>query len=413
MNYTYYRRYQPQKRKSSFGSFFWFVLFLVLMILALRACISVVSNLNEEKRDEAILSVNQGSAELLLWGQNDWEDAADSQIVLEGDSVRTGEGAYVTLEFYNGSELRLDENTQLNFASVEVTEDADEIVLQLVDGRAYLDHEPLERGEMDIELRTDIMNLGSIGGEYLVSNLVDDEYVYVMDGQVTAEFVDRFQSNGSSDDDGAVIETVILNDGSKSVFNDSKQRALLDRDNVTLSGEIEDGELLGDEFLMWNMGTLEVEEEVVVEAEVVVEEEVAEEEELVEEPEEIADVVEDEIVTEIVAEVETESDEAIVSDEALSISITSPDWPLTVTETAVAIEGQVVSGEADEVYVTWSGNGEPYMLSLFESGSDTFRYVVDVNYLNFAAGENTYKVVAYDEAGNVSNVINVVITGEF
>jgi hypothetical protein len=39
--------------------------------------------------------------------------------------------------------------------------------------------------------------------------------------------------------------------------------------------------------------------------------------------------------------------------------------------------------------------------------------VADTDYLNFAAGENTYTIVAYDKDGVASNVVRLQINGEF
>jgi len=201
---------------------------------------------------------------------------------------------------------------------------------------------------------------------------------------VTVDFVDR------SGDVDSVIETVILGEGYKSEMSDSKQRALLSRENVSLSEEMGEDDLLGDEFVSWNMGAVVVEEEV-------------------EEPEEDLTVgEEDELLT---PGRNLEDEEEIVQD--LVIGVSSPVSGVVIQEDAIAIEGYVSSGEVSRVVVTWSGNGEPFTLGLFEAGDETFRYVADVEYANFAVGENTYTIVAYGEDGEASNVVTVVITGEF
>lgn len=422
MNYTYYRRYQsprrPQRKQSGFKSFFYLVVFLVLIVLVLRACISVVANRNEEKRDEAVLSLERGSAEVLLWGQDEWEGVADSQIVLEGDSVRTGEDSYVYLTFHNGSGLRLDENSQMVFSECIKDGDDDFISLSLVDGRAWLEKLPKETGTMEILLETDVMNVSAVSADYLVSNLIDDEYVYVMDGQATIEFVDR----GATD---TVIETAVLNEGYKATMSDEKQRALLSRDNVTLTEPIEDDEFLEDGFVLWNSGLfakdedsedeLDEEEEIVDEEDLDEEAEELEVEEEVDDSEDIAGEEEqmDEVESAAQDVEEAEEEDVEIEAEALVIGVSSPSSPITITEDAIAIEGYISSGDASSVYVTWSGNGEAYPLGLYEAGSDNFRYVADVDYLNFAVGENIYTIVAYDEDGNASNIVTVVVTGEF
>ena len=381
MNYTYYRRYQPRRKQSSFKPFFWLVILIVVAALLLKACVSFVAGINEEKRDEAVLSLEKGSAEVLLWGQDKWVEVSDSQIILEGDSVRTGVGGYVKLDFHNGSSLSMDGGSQVVFSECVTSGENDLITISLFDGRAWLEQVPKEKGQMELVVETDVMNISSMSGEYLVSNLVDDEYIYVMDGQVTIEFMDR----GDTD---TVIETVILAEGYKSEMSDAKQRALLDRDNVTLSEEIAEDDLFEDAFVAWSTG-------------VVLQVEADEEEEVV--------VVEEEIEVEEDVEVE---EEVVDLGEELVIEISSPDSPITIFEDAIAIEGYISSGIADEVYITWSGDGAPYKLGLFEEGGETFRYVADLEYANFAAGENTYTVVAYGPDGNVSNIVTIVITGE-
>ena len=111
--------------------------------------------------------------------------------------------------------------------------------------------------------------------------------------------------------------------------------------------------------------------------------------------------------------VEEPEEDLSESSPSLSISVTSPSSGSTIQKDAFAIEGQIVSGTASKVTVTWSGNGEPFVLGLFEPGSSSFRYVADTDYLNLAQGSNTYTIVAYDSAGNASNTISLTITAEY
>ena len=297
MNYTYYRRYKPQQRKkSSFRSFFWLVVFLVLIALFSRACVSFFSVLTEEQRDDAVLSIERGDVSVILWGQSETEVASDSQIILKGDSVLTGEDSYALLRFQNGTELSIDENSHLVFADAVVGDDSDSLLLELRDGRVWLDHVPKETGQLQITLQTDVMDVVTISGQYLASNVPDSEYLYVFEGQAETDFVDRSSFNADGSD--KVIETEILDPGEKVTMSDNKQRALLSRENLVLTEEREEGELAGDEFVMWNLGTLildeEPEEEEIVEEEEPVEEIVEEEEETVE-----TDTIDEDFVEEL------------------------------------------------------------------------------------------------------------------
>ncbi len=354
------------------------------MLLVLKACVGVIGNHKQEKRDEAILSVNKGSAQILVFGEENSKEAADSQILLEGDSVSTAGNSWVTLTFHNGTRVIMDSNTNLSFSSYALDDFDEHVTLNLSSGRVWLDPLANEQGTFDLEVKTKAMNVISSNGpgQALIANLANGELVYSIDGQVAIEFVDR----GMED---AVIEQILLGKGSKTILDDDTQRALIERENVTLYEPSAD-DLADDAFVLWvngntSVSAVEEEEEEVEEVEIPVEEESEEPEEPIEG----------------------------ISAEPIKIRIDSPSSPSTIQKDAIAIEGSIVGGEASRVTVTWSGDGNAYDLGLFEAGSANFRYVADVEYANFAVGENTYTIRAYDADGNVSNVLTVVLTGEF
>jgi len=361
---------------------------LVVFALLLRACVSVFSGISEAKRDDAILTVERGEVEVKLFGQDTFEKASNAQIILEGDTVRTLDGALLSLKFHNGTEIRLDESSELFFSEVRIEDLNEYILVNLENGRLWLEQIPAEHGAFEIMIETDLMDVLSMAGKSLITNNDDEESAYVLDGQIAIDFVDRFSEN-------RVIEQLILAEANKSILDSGAQRALLNRENVDLTQAIGD-ELVEDEFVLWNLG--EVLAEIEEEPELVVEEEPVEEEE------EIVIVEEEEL---------EEAVEPVEAVENLKISVSSPVSPAFIEKDAIAIEGSVISGVAERVTVEWSGTGEEYALGLFEAGSGDFRYVADVEYANFALGENIYTIRAYDENGAISNVLKIVITADF
>jgi FecR protein len=374
MNYTYYRRYQPSRRKnSSFKSFFWLVVFLVVALLVLRACVSLAAALLEEKKDEAVLTVYKGDAEILEWGQTEAEKASDAQLILEGDQVQTQSDSWAILTFYNGTTIKLDQNTKVVLSKVETDQEKERAYLELLEGRLWVDHS-LEDESLDLQIDTTLMTIQSVQGQYLVSQLEVGETVYVNEGPVTVEFMDR-------SDEGSVIETIVLKENEMSLLDPDKRTALLARENVTLVEAVGEG-MFTDSFVKWCEG---------VPMEGTEPEDIPEEETPVEEvPEETAEPV-----------------------NTFTIRIDSPTTGSTISKDAIALEGSIVSGTASKVTVTWSGSGVPYTLSGFQPGGSTFRYVADVDYGNYARGQNTYTITAYDEAGNPSNTVTVVLNAEF
>lgn len=403
MNYTYYRRYQkPHRKRTQFKSFFWFVLILVLLAIGVSACVRIANNRAQERRDEAVLSIQRGEAEFLSFGQENWKEAADSQIFLEGDSVRTAEDSWATLEFHNGTQVRLANDTELTFTEVRTEGLDDFIVLDLASGRAWLNQVPKEQGEMTVQIRTDVINMSALSGDALVINAMNAEGVYVFDGQVSMELVERDPEGGKD----SVIERFFLEEGFKTELFVDDVSKLIARQNITLFEEMDDREFGSNDFLAWNLGETiieefsEEEEDLENNDEELEEETFEAEEELLEEEEEAEEVLE-------------EPEEEAASEDALAISILSPSSGSTIEKDAIAIEGVISSGEASRVSVTWSGSGQAYDLGFFEAGSDSFRYVADVNYGNYALGENTYTIVAYDAAGQPSNTVTLVLVAEF
>ena len=188
-----------------------------------------------------------------------------------------------------------------------------------------------------------------------------------------------------------VIESLTVKGGEQSSLNDERERALLARENLTLLEPV--SATFWDEIFMQQAeseaaGPIKIQEPE-------------------ESPEEESPKVTIEPTPELSPELTPELEAT------LSISVTSPNSGATIPKDAFAIEGQVLSGTASKVTVTWSGNGEPFALGLFEPGSASFRYVADVDYLNLAQGSNTYTIVAYDAAGNASNTVTLTIVASF
>ena len=374
MSYTYYRRYQPSRRRSGFKSFFWLVLFLVFFFLILKACVSVFSSFAEDKKDEAVLSVIKGNAEILEWGQSDAKSASDSELVLVGDQITTGENSRVSLSFYNGTLVYLDENSKVKIAEFRAGESHNQMELQVVDGQIWVEHLAQDEGELELLIQTDVMNLQSFQGTYLVSNRVDEERVAVKSGQVGVDFVDRGEEE-------LVIESLTIKEGEQSLLTDGRERALLARENISLVEPVVvefwdtvfvEQQSSGEQAESEATGPIEIEEDL-----------------------------------------EASPEEVVVEETSLVISVSTPSSGATIGKDAFAIEGQIVSGTASKVMVTWSGNGQAYPLGLFTAGSGSFRYVADTDYLNLSQGPNTYTIVAYDSEGNASNTVVLTIDAAF
>ncbi len=380
MNYTYYRRYQPKKKRETFSSFFWLVIFLVISAIFFKSCFTSITNTKNEKRDEAILSIDKGSAQVTVWGDDGPSPAANSQIILEGDKIETAENTYATLSFYNGTKITLDQKTTLIFSEVSSEENNDFLTLSLKNGRVFVNQIPNEDGQMTLTIETDVMKIASIQTQYIASNIPDNEYIYVLNGEANPQLVDK----------DVVIENTILKSGQKIAMPDSKETALLARESVTLVEDSSD-DLLGDPFYTWTL----------IKAGVLQESSTGT----------IIDESTGQVSDTVTTEIPTTTTGTVAS--SLVISVTSPVSPATIEKDGIAIEGTIVSGTASKVTVTWDGNNAPYTLQGFKAGGSSFRFVATAEYKNLVVGANTYTVIAYDADGKASNTVVVKVNASF
>lgn len=400
MNYTYYRRYRPQtkKRPTSFKSFFWLVLILVVLALLLQACVSLVGSFMAEKKDEATLTVNEGSAEVMEWGQTEAAQASDAQLLLVGDTVQSEADSLVTLRFAGDMEIHLDQSTKLLFQDAEVGEDVTTITVELLSGRVWVS-QVSEEQNVDLIFKTKTANMETTQGRFLIANQDTKQYAYSFDGTLKVDYVDRSQKD-------SIIETVRVDKGKKTILTQEAEVALLARESLTLLGEAGD-DFVGDRFVMWNLGTVDT----------ISEGTGTDEEPALGEPPIVDESAETEtaetLAEEPVVEVSTDPVVSETPQPTLCVQVTSPGLSVSIDKSAIAIEGSITCGTASTVTVTWAGNGAPYVLGGFAPGDSSFRYVADASYGNLKAGSNTYTIVATAADGTVSQTVTVTIEANF
>ncbi|MFA5793273.1 MAG: FecR domain-containing protein [Candidatus Gracilibacteria bacterium] len=350
----------------------------------------------QEKKDEASLTLNSGTAEVLEWGQTDWNTVSDAQVLLVGDTIKTGEGGFVTLSFYDGTEVRVAGNTEVLFKDAVSLDNSPEVVtLTLISGKVFMKTTPNGSSNTELVIDTEVSKVksasGSANSKYLVYNGEDQEYVYNFGDILTVDFVDRSE-------DEALIQSLSVKENEQILLTSEERDALIARMSmVSVSSLIIDS--TSDEFLRWNLGgsaPIPVVDESDVSDETVAED-VDDSVEVVELVDATADVVED------------TTDDSVAVPGTFQIKVDSPSLQSTIQKDAIAIEGSILAGEASIVTITWDGNNQPYTLGGFAPGDANFRYVADIDYGNFKIGSNTYTVTAYDADGKASNTVTVVV----
>ena len=394
MNYTYYRRYKPSRKQSGFKAFFLFVVAVIILIFAVRSCSSFVKSILADKNDEATLTLEKGSAQILEWGQSDWGQVSSTQVLLSGDTVKTAEDSLVTLTFAGGSSVSLDKNTEVKFEAVtpesadSIDSTAVQLKIYLISGRVLVDNVASALIALDLTVLTGSMDIVSPvhGGVFLAYNDDSQEYAYNLYGKTDANLMDRTKT-----DSELVIETIPLEVKKGILLSDEDRKKIADRTYISTISNFETPS--NDDFLKRSLPEYLNAEFF---GETTVTPEVVEEEPVTEDPASTAS-------TEVAAEPVS----------GLTIEVTSPSLSTKIQKDAIAIEGVIKAGTAETVTVTWDGNGNPYTLKGFSSGDSNFRFVADSDYKNITQGTNVYTVIAHDAEGMESNEVTVTIEAEW
>lgn len=93
---------------------------------------------------------------------------------------------------------------------------------------------------------------------------------------------------------------------------------------------------------------------------------------------------------------------------AVQKDATGPDTPVMTSAATVSESSTTLQGTVGKDAVRVDVNG--YTLKKFVPGSGSWQYMLSTEIQNLKSGENTYKVVAYDKAGNPSKTLNAVVT---
>ena len=87
-----------------------------------------------DMRDKIVADIETGTAKILPWGQDEWQNLYDNSTLLEGDKVRVEDNSQLVLKFFDGGAVRSSEQTQF-----EIKEKShDKVVLELESGRVWI-----------------------------------------------------------------------------------------------------------------------------------------------------------------------------------------------------------------------------------------------------------------------------------
>lgn len=397
------RRVRRRRQRKSIIDFL--LPFLLIVSVGIIGVIGVQiwSNWDKQGKADVYFYVAEGSAKILPYGETDWSNGFSGTKLLLGDALKTSSFGRVVLEFFNGTKVRMGRDTALTLTDVTKASDRETIELNLENGMLWLNGQKSAGvRESHYEVRSSHMQVKAEGTIFEVENN-SVEAVRVFDGEVK---VDIYVGSGGSEH---VAETISVGVGQELILDDAALRAFEDNKSPSVLSAVSEDFKKGS-WYRWNIqedasptdfsditgGA--VSDGALDEATTADEDASAldEEEDLSDEDTTSTDGVEEDV------------ENNVFGDES-SPDITEPSFSST-TDSSFIISGTVPEGTT-KVEVQ-SPLGGTHVLSKFSEGDKTFSYNVSESLGNIEAGDNTYKVYAYDESGDRGTPSEITITFE-
>ena len=352
-----------------------------------------------------------GKAKILQYGTQEWMNAFSGTKLLLGDSVKTSQGSRLVMQFFNGTIVRLGDDTEVTLTDITKKSDTEKIGLTLGHGMIWVDKVRSESVSFStVEVRTLHLLVSDVGTTFEIeSNGV--ESVRVMKGGVKVNvFADENNRNTPSDVvDVGVGQEIDVDDAMLKAYKNHESPSVL----MALSDQFK-----ASDWYIWNTredqnptdfarenqtqsGLLQTLVQVQTQETANSTVAVSTQQPLVSQTQAVQ------------ATQEIQPTQEIVPTGPLPAPVISqPSTPTYATDKSkVVITGTVQAGTAKVVvHETVGGVTDEYTLGKFKTGDTVFTYNVSESYGNFKSGDNTYLFYAVDKSGKRSDPADIKIT---
>lgn len=330
---------------------------------------------------EVSLEIESGSAKAMTSGGSEWRSIPSNINLYAGERVRTQSDGRLSLDFFDGSQARLDRSSQLGFDELSEDGATSKVGVTLYEGNLWVDTQE-SPGFTEFAVKTDQFVANASGTA--VFSITAPETLHVLNGVVSVDVVDGEE----------VLKTLTVGVGQQLVLTSSVVEDVKEGFDQSLVFALDDS-FKTSNWYRWN---------------------VKEDGELVDEQESDTDEEADELDSTDLedaspadeVEVEEEETEEAEEEEIDENDKTPPAVPqfsdpglnddvITLEDTVQVLTG-TVSKDTHAVIVN------DYRLSRYTPGDTTFTYTANIDFNNLEAGENKYEAYALDKAGNESEI---------
>lgn len=236
------RRYRRRARSQYLLPFVILVSLGVVVILAFQLWGAFFAG----AKGDAIYFLAEGRSKVLAFGTNEWENLYNGSKVKLGDSVKTQKNSKGVIQFYDGTVMRLDEDTQVTLLDISKKSDYQEILIFLNDGQIWV-NKPKQNviRKTDFVINTNYASY-SITGTVFALEKGAEEILRVIRGQVQVDIIEQVDGKSRS------IESVPVGIGQQITLSDAVMQEYYQRKSPSVLGVL-DPLFQASEWYLWNV----------------------------------------------------------------------------------------------------------------------------------------------------------------
>lgn len=346
------------------GFFFW----VIFQFIA-----SLFSNIKSETVSSE-LQILSGKAEYLLPETTDWNLAFSEQTFLAGDRIKTSNGSKISFDFFGGSTLFMNENSELEFLELEKKSSGKKTVrLKLLSGQVWTkvsDDDFSQTNNSSFEIETSKIKLYVNGTIFDITTSEQQDAVRLIKGSVSIDVLEN----------ESLVQNIAVGVGQKLVVNDQAIDALKRNEDLL---KIIDTEFIDSEWHLQNLEKFFPQEVIQIRRKI--------------------ELSQPSIITSSESESQETGDQSLTSPVILS---PQNGIKIPASQDMIKLEG-TAPVEANQIEI----NG--YLLTKFNSGDKKWTYFGATKFGTLVPGENVYKIVAISRDGrrSIPTEITVIYEG--
>lgn len=336
-------------------------------------------------KGDAVFYLAEGRSKLLGFGMNEWENAYNGSRVKLGDSVKTMQNARGVMSFYDGTVLRMDENTQITLVDISKKSDYQEILIYLNAGKIWV-NKPKQNviRKTDFVINTDYATY-AITGTIFDLEKAEEEILHVVRGQVEVGVVENVDGRMRT------LETIPVGIGQQVVLNERVMQEYYQRREPSVLGVL-DPLFQTSDWYVWNDKEDENPTDFASGRSVVA----------------VDDVAPGEVVS-----ADTEAP-VVTSSLAAPVLVTPKSTNIVSAKDSQVFSGKVAAGTQKlllKQLLAGEDSAEKILVNALDEEALTWSYSVSAQKGNLKPGKNVYEFVGVDE--NARETASLVLSVEY